>query len=256
LLCNHDPEAAAVTDSGPGNYKLTIGELFPADDLVSQWVFTLTSLAEDLTMLMSRLSAKAMNETFREQMLFYRLIITRLLEARRLVYAWQDHVEIKEFTGGKLAFGELDLAAVYSKNEGDAHSLVERLLLDSRNRTTHYSKIGEAELAGLLRDYERFPAKMVMSETAAGIQTEYQWVTAIRFQDTIGAPPWAPDIVKHLDDVGRSIGSLAQGWMMLSIVCLMTYAHKRGIPLDRVIDDPEKLKEMVIRQRRKGPNAP
>ncbi len=77
------------------DYKLTIGELFPADDLVAQWVFTMTSLAEDLTMLMSRLKAKEMDEQLREQMLFHRLVITRLLEARRLVDAWAGHAEIK-----------------------------------------------------------------------------------------------------------------------------------------------------------------
>jgi hypothetical protein len=165
------------------------------------------------------------------------------------VLAWQKHPEIQAFTGGRLAFGDLDLASAYTKGDGDSHSLVEKLLLDSRNRTTHYSKIGKAELAGLLGDYQRLPARMVMSETARGITAEYQWVTAIRFQDTIGAPPWAPDMVQHLDGFGRSVGSLVQGWTMLCCVCLILYTKKRGIPLERIIDEPDKLYAMVMRQR-------
>lgn len=238
-----------MTDSGPAQYKLTIGELFPADDLVSQWMFTLTSVAEDLTILISKVNTAALEDQFREQMLFYRLLITRLLEARRLVLAWQKHPEIQAFTGGRLAFGDLDLASVYTKGDGGARSLVEKLLLDSRNRTTHYSEIGEPELAGLLRDYQRFPARMVMSEAAGGTSAEYQWVSAIRFQDTIGAPPWAPDMIQHLNGFGRSVGSLVQAWTMLCSVCLILYARRRGIPLERIIDEPDKLNAMVMRQR-------
>jgi len=236
-----------VASSGLPDYKLTIGELFPADDLVAQWVFTMTSLAEDLTMLMSRLNTKQMEERLREQMLFYRLVITRLLEARRLVDAWREHAEIRDLTGGKLAFGSLDLTAAYRRPGEQERSRVEQLLLDSRNRTTHYTDIGKPELAGLLRDYALFPARMVMSGAGSAVQSEYQWVTAIRVQDTIGAPPWAPGIVDHLEGFGRSIGSLAVAWIMLSNVCLMIYARKRGIPLERIIDDPHKLEDVLER---------
>ena len=68
---------------GLPQYKLTIGEIFPADDLVAQWVFTVTSVAEDIVILMRRLEA----DQPRERMLFYRLLTTRLYEARRLVFA-------------------------------------------------------------------------------------------------------------------------------------------------------------------------
>ncbi|MGB9184804.1 MAG: hypothetical protein WCB67_12120 [Solirubrobacteraceae bacterium] len=241
-----------MAGSGLPDYKLTIGELFPADDLVAQWVFTLTSLAEDLTILMSRLKAEQMEERLREQMLFYRLVISRLLEARRLVDAWREHAEINGFTGGKLAFGPLDLTAAYARPGEHERSQVEQLLLDSRNRTTHYTKIGKPEIAGLLRDYERFPARMVISEARGAIESEYQWVTAIRVQDTIGTPPWAPGIVQHLEGFGRSIGSLAVAWIMLSNVCLMIYARRRGIALERIVDDPHKLEEMLDRHRGKA----
>ncbi len=148
-----------------------------------------------------------------------------------------------------MAFGSLDLAAAYTRPGEHERSQVERLLLESRNRTTHYPEIGKPELAGLLRDYKHFPARMVMSEARGVIQSEYQWVTAIRVQDTIGAPPWAPKIVEHLEGMGRSIRSLAVAWIMLSNVCLMIYARKRGIPLERIIDDPHSLQEMVERNR-------
>jgi hypothetical protein len=125
---------------GLPRYKLTVGELFPADDLVAQWVFSLTSLAEDLTILTPLLN----RDDMREKMWFYRQLITRLLEARRLVQAHEDHREIAEFTAPNgLKFGSVDLAAAYARPSVHERSAVEKLYADSRNRTVHYSKVGE-----------------------------------------------------------------------------------------------------------------
>jgi hypothetical protein len=52
------------------------------------------------------------------------------------------------------------LAAAYARPNAHERSAVEKLYADSRNRTVHYSKVGEAELRGLLHDYRWLPARM------------------------------------------------------------------------------------------------
>ena len=191
-----------MSEDGLPRYKLTVGELFPADDLVAQWVFLVTSLAEDLTILTPLLN----RDDMREKMWFYRQLITRLLEARRLVRAHEDHPEIAEFTAPNgLKLGSVDLAGAYARPRDHERSAVEKLYADSRNRTVHYSKVGEPELRGLLHDYAWLPARVVTSggaEDGRRPQIEYQWVTGIRAQDVWGAQPWAsgmPERLVHVD---------------------------------------------------------
>jgi len=236
-----------VTGSGLPEYKLTIGRLFPADDVVAQWVFTLTAVADDLRVLLGMMDLTKMEEQMAEQTTLFRLLMARLLEARRVVDAWRRFPEIQQLTGGKLQFGSLDLLAAYDRPDGKgARSQVEKLYVDTRNRTVHYSHIGESELTDLLRDYAWSPARITVTERDGKAQLEYQWVTAVRIGDSIGSAPWAVTMQK-LAQNGHRVSSLATAWIMLSMVCLMLYARKQGIPLERIVDDPEKLKAIWMR---------
>ena len=229
-----------MSEGGLPRYKLTVGELFPADDLVAQWVFSVTSLAEDLTILTPLLNRDEM----REKMWLYRQLITRLLEARRLVQAHENHPEIAEFTAPNgLKLGPVDLGEAYARPSDDERSVVEKLYADSRNRTVHYSQVGEPELRGLLRDYRWLPARMVTSGGADGrrLQVEYQWVTGVRAQDVWGAEPWAAGMAEHLRKFGQQTGALSSTWIMLSFVLLVLHARRLGIPLEHVVDNPERL---------------
>jgi hypothetical protein len=234
-----------VSEGGLPGYKLTVGELFPADDLVAQWVFSVTSLAEDLTILTPLLNRDEM----REKMWFYRQLITRLLEARRLVRAHADYPEIAEFTAPNgLKLGSVDLAAAYARPSDHERSAVEKLYADSRNRTVHYSEVGEPELRGLLHEYRWLPARMVTSgggEDGRRPQIEYQWVTGIRAQDVWGAEPWASGMPERLRKFGQQTGTLSSTWIMLSFVLLVLHARRMKIPLERIVDNPERVRAAV-----------
>src|SRR4051812_2745037 len=69
---------------GRKRYPLTIGELFPDGDAAAQWVFSLTVLAEDISVLMRPLRQAREDDDIRASLFFYRQLITRLYEARRL----------------------------------------------------------------------------------------------------------------------------------------------------------------------------
>jgi hypothetical protein len=234
-----------VSEGGLPRHEVTVGELFPADDVVAQWVFSVTSLAEDLMIITPLLR----RDDMRERMWFYRQLITRLLEARRLVRAHEEHPEITEFTAPNgLKLGPVDLAAAYARPSDHERSAVEKLYADSRNRSVHYSEVGEPELRGLLHDYRWMPATMVTSdrgEDGARLQIEYGWVTGIRGQDVWGAEPWAPGMVEHLGRFGQQTGALSSTWIMLSFVLLVLHAHRMGIPLERIVDNPERVGAVV-----------
>jgi hypothetical protein len=233
-----------MADEGLPRYELTVGELFPSGDVVAQWVFSVTSLAEDLAILTPLLSGDDM----RRKMWFYRQLIARLLEARRLVQAHAEHPEIAEFTAPNgLKFGSTDLAAAYARPSIHERSVVEKLYADSRNRTVHYSPVGKAELRGLLHDYSWLPARLVTMGDVDGStpQIEYEWITGIRGQDVWGAAPWSAEMAEHLRTFGQRTGTLSSTWIILSFVFLILHARRLGISLERIIDKPGRIEAAV-----------
>jgi len=83
-----------VTSSSPA----TVGELFPADDLVAQWVFSLSAVAEDL----------AITEAAFQDVLHgdgaplwtgyhYRQVIARLYEAERPIISTRQRDDVRAF---------------------------------------------------------------------------------------------------------------------------------------------------------------
>ena len=61
-------------------YELTIGEFLPADDRVAQWVFGVTTLCEDLVVLVEPLKAAEAQSDVRGMLVLYRLLMMRLHE--------------------------------------------------------------------------------------------------------------------------------------------------------------------------------
>ena len=143
-----------------------------------------------------------------------------------------------------MKFGGVDLVKAYNPRD-DGKSPVEKLYDAGRHRTVHYSSIGSDELRGLLHAYRNFPARMVTHESGGKLTIEYEWVTAIRAQDSWGASPWSPGIVKHLESHGQQTSALAMAWTMLSAVYMALYARCRDIPFERIVDDADNLRALV-----------
>jgi hypothetical protein len=62
-------------------------------------------------------------------------------------------------------------------------------------------------------------------------------------------------MVEHLRKFGQQTGALSSTWIMLSFVLLVVYARRLGIPLERVVDNPERVRAAahVAKQRVKRP---
>jgi hypothetical protein len=107
---------------------------FPDGDLVAQWVFLVSALAEDLRVTIGRNAEVRDDAGFRLMSYLHRQTIVRLYEARRLVVAVDTHDELREFAEPLLGQFELDLRDYYLRRER-SQSVVEELWEEVRHRS-------------------------------------------------------------------------------------------------------------------------
>lgn len=91
---------------------------------------------------------------------------------------------------------------------------------------------------------------MAMHARGDRLSLEYEWVTAIRAGEAWGAQPWTPEFVQHLETFSQQTTAIATAWVMISNVLVMVYARRRGIPLERIVKDPESMKSLVESRQR------
>jgi hypothetical protein len=220
---------------GAGRQRLTIGELFPADDLIAQWVFSLTGFVEDLQVGIKPAKEALEVGDLRALLYWQRHTVTRLYEARRLVTSAR---EIGEFVADVLRVppGGANLMDAYTRASPDTPSMVEALYAQLRHRTVHYSKVGEPELKNTLETYRHLPAEMTITTAPDGSpDLQFRWVQAIRSMEVLG------DISREdfLDAMRRSsqtTGSLTASWMMVTALAVPLHAHRLGIDSNRLGD--------------------
>jgi hypothetical protein len=215
---------------------VTIGELFPADDVVGQWVFTLNCVGRDIRVLIGELRGPP--DEMERQMLFARLIATRLYEARRLVDAYDKYNEIRDFVGDGIKGRDVDLLAAYRRPSQGVKSEIEHLYSETRHRTVHYSQIGEKELRQLLDDYRRFPARLAYEEHDSVPDLVTQWVPLVRGGDTFGTELWSRHVLTKMQAYWQRAAEIASAWIEVDMEATIGYAKRQGISLERLLDDP------------------
>jgi len=218
--------------------SLTIGELFPDGDLVGQWVFSLTSLTEDLNI--GTQPAKQAQESgdLRGILFWHRHMVTRLYEAGRLVDAAQTIPEVRAFAGQLLHDppGGANLIDAYTQPAPGVQSTVQRLYKDLRNITVHYSKVGEPELRETLRNYAYLPAQFTIEGGVGGTpDPQFRWVQAIRSMEIFG-DIHQPDFLAQMRADGETTGQIAASWIMVTALALALHTHRLGLDADRLGD--------------------
>src|SRR5215216_4168571 len=158
---------------GRKHYALTIGELFPDGDPAAQWVFSLTALTEDIGVLVKSLRKAREDEDLRASLFFYRQLVTRLYEARRLATTARTVPEIASFVGDLLRRppGRIDLEEVYRRDPETNSSPIERLYAELRHRTAHYLEPASDELADVLWKHSGYPAQIELAKDDRGKPT-------------------------------------------------------------------------------------
>lgn len=56
--------------------------------------------------------------------------------------------------------------------------------------------------------------------------------------------------MQHLETFSQQTTAIATAWVMISNVLVMVYARRRGIPLERIVKDPESMKSLVESRQR------
>jgi hypothetical protein len=153
---------------------VTVGKLFPASDVVARWMFNLSALTDDLAIIDDHLRGTFDDDT-KPALAYFRLIITRLYEGRRLVKEMDDRAAITSFV---LDLGAADATALlrrsYIRPPGSS-SVVETTYARARHLTVHYpSKPGE--LARILRDARDLDAGVRVEH---GRSLRYLWPQAV-----------------------------------------------------------------------------
>jgi hypothetical protein len=218
--------------------QLTIGELFPHDDLIAQWVFSLTAFTEDLHVGL-RPSQEAMKEGDLRAILFWhRHMVTRLYEARRLVTTARDEPNVRAFVGDLLQRppGGADLIQAYTRPAKGQQSTVERMYEDLRHLTVHYSKVGTAELENTLNTYAFLPAEIILTAPPEGLpDVAFGWVQAVRSMEVLGDIRRA-DFLAELRASGEITAGLAASWIMVSLLAVFLHTRRLGIDTNRLGD--------------------
>lgn len=152
--------------------ELTIGELFPPDDVVGQWVFSLTATAADLAHVESALLTTMDGNDVSARFYFHRSLLARLYEARRVVVVIDTLPEIAEFLArveGTVEYVEFLRSQYLPADE----SVVDGLYGASRHRTVHHSFVGSPELRETLAEADDEAARLIVDEGRGRIIMEY-----------------------------------------------------------------------------------
>jgi hypothetical protein len=163
-----------------------VGELFPADEIVAQWVFSLSAVAEDLS-----ITEAAFQEVLHGDRgplwtgCYFRQLIARLYEAERPIISARQREEIAAFLAELPdAAGHIDfLAGHYVAPEGQ-QSKIRATFGGMRHRTVHHSWVGAAELRNALEVAADEEARIIVNREEGWLH--HEWPEAVAPRALVG----------------------------------------------------------------------
>jgi hypothetical protein len=166
---------------------VTVGELFPADDLVARWVFSLSAVLEDLAMAEEPLGEALERERGSLSSGYhYRHLIARLYEAERPIIAALEHVEVRDFLDG-IADAQEPLAYLtehYKPLPDGKDYKVRHTFGGTRHRAVHHSWPASAELRQALQDAADEGARILVN--LDGRWVHHDWPEAVAARTLVG----------------------------------------------------------------------
>jgi hypothetical protein len=165
---------------------VTVGELFPADDLVAQWVFSLSAVAEDLSITEAAFQDALHGDGAPLWTAYhYRQVITRLYEAERPIISARQREDVRAFLAEIPDAAEhIDyLADLYVAPEGE-QSKVRATFGGMRHRTVHHSCVGSHELREALAVAADEDARLLVNHEKGSLH--YEWPEAVAARSLLG----------------------------------------------------------------------
>jgi hypothetical protein len=202
---------------------VSVGQLFPATDPLSRWMFSLSALADDLAVL-DHMLQDSWDDAGSPTFTYFRLIVARIYEGERIVTAMDAHARTAGFLAGvpKATDASARLRAAYRRdlsvrNKAE-QSHVERTFARARHLTVHYPQ--RAELARILRDAHDLEARAWQDH--AREELRYLWP-----QNVMEHALW-PRGAEHRPDIELA-HELAQAFVDVFRYALGPYVDEMGV---------------------------
>jgi hypothetical protein len=202
-----------------------VRDLFPADDLVAQWVFALTATAADISEA-ERPFRDAMDSDLPVRVNYrYRQLIARIYEAERVVVAIDRHQEVADFlaeieaTGPAVRF----LRETYVPH---ATSRARSAFGGMRHRTVHHSHVGSNELRDALVEAGDEEARLLMDHTKG--RALYEWPEAVAMRVLVGDGS-DPKVRQQFKESATLAQEIAQAFASLVGLTLRPYCERVGV---------------------------
>jgi hypothetical protein len=204
-----------------------VRKLFPADDLVAQWVFALTATAQDLAAA-ERAFRDALDEgvAFRSNYL-YRQLVARIYEAERVVIAIEQHEAVGVFLAG-LPESESHVAVLREAYLPHDESRVRAVYGEMRHRTVHHSPVGSEELRDALREAGEEEVRLLVDYDEK--QAFYEWPEAVASRVLVGDIS-KPEVREAYKDAMRFAQQLAGAFARLVGIALPRHCERRGVDM-------------------------
>jgi hypothetical protein len=219
-----------VTSSPPA----TVGELFPADDLVAQWVFSLSAVAEDLA-----ITEAAFGDVLPGDGAplrtgdHYRQVIARLYEAERPIISARRRDDVRALLAEILDAAEhIDYVAdPYVAPEGQL-SKVRTTFGGMRHRTVHHSWVGSVELREALEVAAGEDARILINRNERWLH--HEWPEAVALRSLLGDLT-TPEANTAFRERLRLVQELLGHLVALVKVVIAEHVSRRGVDPSRLI---------------------
>jgi hypothetical protein len=216
---------------------VTVRELFPADDLVARWVFSLSAVLEDLALTESQFADVLRSDRGALWTGYhYRQLIARLYEAERPIIAVKRHHEVREFLAGipdaqaPLAF----LIEYYVPADGTSASKVRETYGGVRHRTVHHSWPASDELRQALEDAGDAEARILVNRREEWLH--HEWPEAVALRSMLGDLDEPAVKAEFVDRVELAQAILRQFVLLLKAV-LVPHVERVGVDPGRLVDE-------------------
>lgn len=206
-----------------------IGELFPSDDLIGQWVFGLSVVVDDMRVVTKAMKTANDEQDLRGMLFHYRGLIVRLYEAGRLIVILDQHPEVAAFAEKFSMDGLRFLRSAYLPADS---STVAELYAELRHRTVHLSWVGGAEMQRILEASAWLPARLIVEHRREVIP---QWVQAVSATSLFGDMT-RQDWCERYQERSRVAADIASSWMMMFSLASVGHVHRRGIDFERLVE--------------------
>ena len=214
-----------MTSHEPSN-PVTIGELFPSDDLIGQWVFQMTAVVAGLSITDALLhdaldtDAGAVHSGYH-----YRQLVTRLYEAKRPVISVAEIPAIRDWTAGipGLAAGLGVLSDAYLPG-GD--SKVDEAYALMRHQSVHHSSIGSAEFAANLAAAADEEAWIHVDHDKTAL--DYEWPEVVLMRALLGDLSVTANVDAFKERI-RFATQVAHAHMSVTRLAVEEHASRMGV---------------------------